>query len=498
MTRGERVIAFIERYCPVPEGSKVGQPLVLDEFQRRFILDVYDNPHGTNKAVLSVSRKNGKTVTIAAIALAHIAGPEAVENSQIVSGARSRDQAALVFKAASKMVNLSPELRSRVKSVPSSKTLVGLSKGVEYRALAADGATAHGLSPILAILDEAGQVKGETDEFFDAITTSQGAYDNPLLIIISTQAPSDKSYLSLEIDDALSKADPHTVVHLYAADKDCDLMDEAQWKKANPSSFRSVADIRRLAEAAMRVPAKEPAFRNLILNQRVEMFAPFVGRTTWKACSGPISDLTGRKVYAGLDLSSVQDLSSLVLVWDENGETHVKPYFWTPTTGLRDRAKADRQPYPRWVDEGHLLTCPGASIDYEFIARFMASLPVTYLGIAYDRWRIEQFKAAMKKADLPEGLQDVMQEFGQGFQSMAPALDALEKDLLDGRLRHADHPVLTMCSVNAVVESDAAGNRKLTKKKSTGRIDGMVALAMAKGIQSAAVESAGEYQMLVF
>ena len=74
MTRAERVIAFIERYCVTPEGAHVGQPLVLAGFQRDFIRDVYDNPAGTRRALLSVSRKNGKSGLIAGLLLAHLRG----------------------------------------------------------------------------------------------------------------------------------------------------------------------------------------------------------------------------------------------------------------------------------------------------------------------------------------------------------------------------------------------------------------------------------------
>ena len=174
MTRGERVIAFIERYCKAPEGAHVGQPIVLEDFQKKFILDVYDNPHGTHTAILSIARKNGKTALIAGILLAHLIGPEAQQNSQIVSGALSRDQAAIVFKLAVKMINLNEALQDLVHIIPSTKTLVGLAKNVEFRALSAEGKTTHGLSPILAILDETGQVKGPQDEFVDAVVTAQG------------------------------------------------------------------------------------------------------------------------------------------------------------------------------------------------------------------------------------------------------------------------------------------------------------------------------------
>ncbi|WP_033395031.1 terminase large subunit domain-containing protein, partial [Brachymonas chironomi] len=146
MTRAERVIAFIERHCVTPEGAHVGKPLLLADFQKGFIRAVYDNEQGTRRAYLSIARKNGKSGLIAGLLLAHLIGPEAKQNSQIVSGAMSRDQAALVFSLASKMVMQSPKLSKLVKIIPSGKRLIGLPLNVEFRALAADGKTAHGLS----------------------------------------------------------------------------------------------------------------------------------------------------------------------------------------------------------------------------------------------------------------------------------------------------------------------------------------------------------------
>lgn len=188
---GEKVILFIERYCLVPEGKLVGKPLRLLNFQKRFITEVYDNPNGTNHGILSIGRKNGKTALIACLLLAHLVGPVAIQNSQIVSGALSREQAALVFNLAVKMINLNPDLQNIIRIIPSGKRLIGTLMNVEYKALAADGKTAQGLSPILAILDEVGQVQGSQSAFVDAITTAQGAHDKPLLLTISTQAAND-------------------------------------------------------------------------------------------------------------------------------------------------------------------------------------------------------------------------------------------------------------------------------------------------------------------
>ena len=142
MTRAARIIEFLERYVLTPDGASVGKPLVLAEFQKQFIQDVYGSPHGTRRAILSVARKNGKSGLIAGLLLAHLVGPEAKQNAQIVSGAMSRDQAALVFNLASKMVQLSPKLSSIVRIIPSGKRLLGLPLNTEYKALAADGKTA--------------------------------------------------------------------------------------------------------------------------------------------------------------------------------------------------------------------------------------------------------------------------------------------------------------------------------------------------------------------
>jgi phage terminase large subunit-like protein len=191
--------------------------LKLMKFQRDFIKGIYDNKHGTSRAYLSVARKNGKSALIAGIVLAHIIGPEARLNSQIVSGARSREQASLVFKLAEKMIRLSPELYKLIKIVPSSKMLIGLPMNVEYKAISAEAGTAHGLSPVLAILDEVGQVRGPTDSFIEAIETAQGAHDDPLLIAISTQAATDGDLFSIWLDDAKNAKDRRIVSHVYTA-----------------------------------------------------------------------------------------------------------------------------------------------------------------------------------------------------------------------------------------------------------------------------------------
>jgi phage terminase large subunit-like protein len=478
---GLKVIRFIEKYCVVPEGTLVGKPFKLAPFQKRFIRDVYDNPAGTNYAHLSIGRKNGKTGLIAALVLAHIDGPVAQQNSHILSGARSRDQASFVFRLASKMVQLSPVLRDRIKIIPSTKKLVGLAMNTEYQAISAEAKTALGNSPVLAILDEVGQVLGPQDDFVDAVTTAQGAYDNPLLISISTQSPNDGDLFSIWLDDAQTSDDPHTIVHLYAAEPDADVMDPKAWKAANPALglFRSREDLKRQAEKASRMPSAENTFRNLILNQRVSTFSPFVSRNVWEANSGEPLPMEGRTVYGGLDLSARKDLTALVLIFEEDGKKHVHPFFWVPEEGIVERSKRDRVSYDVWAKQGFLRTTPGNTVDYSFVVRDIAEIlsVCDVESIRFDRWRIDLLRKEAER----EGLEFPLVPFGQGFKDMSPALDSLEEDLLNSNILHGGHPVLQMCAANSVVVTDTAENRKLNKQKAIGRIDGMVALTMSYG-----------------
>jgi phage terminase large subunit-like protein len=425
---------------------------------------------------------------IACLLLAHLVGPEAKLNSQLVSGARSRDQAALVFALASKMVQLSPELSKLVRIVPSGKRLIGLAMNTEFRALAADGTTAHGLSPVFAILDEVGQVKGPQDDFVDAITTAQGAHDEPLLVAISTQAPTDADLFSVWLDDAERSNDPSIVCHVYTAPEGCELDDEAAWKAANPALdlFRSRRDVEEQAAQAKRMPAAENTFRVLTLNQRVNMVSAFVSPGVWKLGNGVPGELDGL-VYGGLDLSATTDLTALVLTCRKNGLVHVQPHFWMPQDSVAEAARRDRAPYDVWVKQGFLRTTPGKVIDYDFVARDIGEIcsGLTIGKLGFDRWRMDRMKGALER----QGVELPLEPFGQGFVSMSPALDALEADLLNGIVRHGGHPVLAMCAANAVAVPDPAGNRKLDKSKATGRIDGMVALAMAEGVEAMSIEA---------
>jgi phage terminase large subunit-like protein len=480
-TRGDRNIAWIEAHCRIPEGKFVGQPVRLSEFQRSVIKGIYDSP--TRRAIISFGRKNAKTTLSAFLLLLHLVGPEARPNSQLYSAAQSRDQAAILFGLAAKVVRLSPELKDFVGIRDTAKQLYCEELGTLYRALSADASTAYGLSPVFTVHDELGQVKGPRSELYEALETASAAQEQPLSIVISTQAPTDADLLSLLVDDALAGADPTQKVWLFTAPMELDPFGDEAIRAANPAfdEFMNRDEVRKMAADAKRLPSREASYRNLVLNQRVEARSPFVSRSVWIENGDQPNDIEGLPVYGGLDLSSVSDLTALVLV-SEDGD--VVPTFWLPEEGLEVKARNDRVEYDVWADAGHLMTTPGRAIEYEFVAHHLRMVFDTYevRAIAFDRYNMRFLKPWLERAGFTEEELARFIEFGQGFVSMSPALRELEARLLGRKLRHGMHPVLQMCAANAVTVSDPAGSRKFTKAKATGRIDGMTALAMAVGV----------------
>lgn len=502
LTRAEKNIEWCERHIRIPEGRFVGQPLVMAEFMRDDFREIFDNPYGTRRAIISRGRKNAKTVETALLMLLFLCGPEARSNSQLYSAAQSRDQASVLFSLAAKMVRLSPVLSSVLVIRDTAKEIYCPELGSLYKALSAEASTAFGLSPRFVAHDELGQVKGPRSILYDALETATAAQDDPLSVIISTQAPTDADLLSVLIDDAKTDADPRTVLRINTAPDDLDPFSEDAIRAANPAFdvFMNQTEVRAMAEDARRMPARQAEFENLVLNRRVETSSPFVSRALWQSCGAePIPFPKGAVVYGGLDLSEVGDLTAQVLMSPVGDVWHVRPTFWLPGDGLRERARKDRVPYDVWASKGYVETTPGKTVDYEFVAAHLRQVFDRYdvRRMAFDRWNFRHLRPWLLKAGFTETeVEERFEEFGQGFQSMSPALRELEALLLAGKIAHGNHPVLTMCAANAVVQADPAGNRKLAKHKSRGRIDGMVSLAMATSVASAyETKPAPTYQM---
>jgi phage terminase large subunit-like protein len=486
LSRAERVMAFIEDLT-VTSGADSGKKLLLRPWQKRFIRSVYrENQRGirmVRTAVLSMARKNGKTQLAAALALCHLCGPEAESRGEVYACANDRFQAGKIYNEMEAIVMHHPWLCARVNISSFTKSMTDVYNGSIYYTLTSEAKTKMGLSPSFVVYDELGQANSR--ELYDAMDSAMGARKEPLMLVISTQAADSYAPLSHLIDygikvNAGEIKDNSFLLTLYAAPEDADPWVEETWELANPAlgDFRSREDVKRLAGQAQRMATKENAFRNLILNQRVASEARFMEPSAWRACGQEPIIPQGARVWAGLDIGSTRDLTALVIAYcDQNGDWNVKPWVWVPGN-LRDKGEEDGVPYEVWERQG-LIISSGVATDPRAVARKIAEINGTnpIQGLAFDRWRIHELKRELEGI----GCRVPLVEHGQGYKDMTPAVDCVERFIIQEKIRHGLNPVLTWCANNAVVVKDPAGGRKFDKSntKYRSRIDALVAMAMA-------------------
>jgi phage terminase large subunit-like protein len=387
-------------------------------------------------------------------------------------------------------------LSSKCKLLGNTARITHRSDGSVYRAISSDAGGSFGQGIDFVVYDELAQAKTRT--LYDMLMTSLGSQVEPLMMIISTQSPANDHIMS-ELVDYGAKIrqgeieDPSFTAHVYRADEDCDLMDEKQWRKANPAlgDYRSLKEMRDTMKRAVEVPSLEAAVRNLYLNQRVAAEAPFLTPNVWRKNDGEVDPKLfhdGRPVFGGLDLSSKTDLSAMVLCCtDDDMNAHLMTTVWTPSDTLMARAARDRAPYDAWHRAGYLNAVPGSALDYEFLARDIAEITtgMNVTRLSFDRWRIDILKQDFARI----GFMPKLIPHGQGYKDMSPAVDAFLELAIAGKLRHGNHPILRWCVSNTFIETDAAGNRKPTKARSWGRIDAAVAGIMAVSAMKCSTEA---------
>nr|WP_298797642.1 terminase TerL endonuclease subunit [uncultured Acetobacter sp.] len=484
-TRAERLICWIERLT-VTSGALAGEPMRLDEWQKVIIRALYDTDDDglryVRTGVISMGRKNGKTGLASALALAHLCGPEAVRRGQVLSAAADRGQASIVFDEMVAFALEQPHLAARLVVRAFNKTVEDSVTGSIYKALSADARKAHGLSPTFAIADEVAQWRDR--DLFDALKTGGGAHRESLLLGISTRSPDSDNPLEELLRYGASVADgtfPDRTFKsfVWSAPMGADPWAEATWRMANPAlgTFRSLEDIRSQAMQAMRVPSQEAAFRSYTLNQPVAADVRFLRPDDWDACAEEAD--TAGPCYCGLDLASgASDLTAFTFYWPETGKLVVKAFL--PSELVEVKQSEDHAPYREWVSAGLIEVIPGRAIDRAWLAAWIADAieGLDVVSIGTDRWGLRDLIAVCDR----EGISLPFAPVGMGFKDQSPAITAFETVVLQGTLKHGGNPLLRWAVSNAAIDTDPAGNRKLSKQRARGRIDPLVASVVAVGL----------------
>ena len=472
------------------KGKWAESPFELLDWQEQIVRDLFGivKPNGYrqfNTAYVEVPKKNGKSELAASLALLLLCA-DGEERAEVYGCASDRQQATIVFDVAADMVRMCPALNKRVKILASTKRIIYQPTNSFYQVLSAEAYSKHGFNISGVIFDE---LHAQPDRrLFDVMTKGSGdARTQPLYFLITT-AGNDTNSICYEIHgkakDILEgrKIDETFYPVIYGADDSDDWTSPEVWRKANPSLGQTI-DIEKVQAAcnsAKLTPSEEIPFRQLRLNQWLNYEQRWLSRRQIDDCKVDFDerDLEGRVCYGGLDLSSTSDLTSFVLVFPptvDDDKYYVLSYFWLPEETISLRVRRDHVPYDVWQRQGFFNVTEGNVVDYNAIEFFIRKLGERYRieSVCFDRWNATQLSINL------DGEGFTMVAFGQGFSSMSAPTKELERLILEKKIAHNGHPVLSWCLENVCLERDAADNIKMSKKKSNEKIDGAIALVMA-------------------
>jgi phage terminase large subunit-like protein len=499
-------IAFFEECLCLNGGQFEGKPFLLIDWQAFVIGSIYgwkrknDNTRRFRVAYIETPKGSGKSPMAAAIGLKGLVADNE-PRSEVYAAATYQAQAMVLFRDAVAFYDQSELLKKRLTASGIGEkrwNLSYLATGSFFRVISSEKKGQSGPRPHVILLDEVHEHKDGT--IIEMLRAGFKFRRQPLMILI-TNSGHDKTSVCWEYHDMGVKIACEQIVndeffsYICSLDEndikdDKYLSDESLWSKVNPSLSYGIPGydyIRSQVTEAKGLPSKMSTVKRLCFCQWVESENPAISPEVWRACMDKDYDnsiLIDRKCWGGLDLSAVNDLTSFALVFEPSVEDpfwRLKVWFWVPGVGLVKKEESDHVPYIAWRDANYIIAINRASIEYEFVIADVNTICNTYSvqKIAFDRWNMKTFKKDLLRmgVNLPE-----LEEFGQGYKSMSPAIKVFEKKLLDSAIRHDGNPCLTWNAANVVAEEDEADNKKYIKPHSGGRIDGIIAAVMACGL----------------
>ena len=464
------------------KGEWAGQPIHLEPWEEFIIGSLFgwkraDGTRRFRDAYVEVARKNGKTEIASGVGLL-LAFFDNEGGAEVYAAATKRDQAKIVWDEAARMVKASAGLRARIKSTVGSLFIEGSAS--KFAPLGADADTLDGLNVHGALVDEVHAHRNRA--LWDVLGTASGARRQPVRFAITT-AGYDRKSLCWELhtfgravlDGLEGPAADATFIYIATLDDGDDPFDEANWPKANPNLDVSVKrdELREQASRAQAMPGALNSFLRLRMNVWTQQSSRWADMEAWDECNTPPVFAPEAPRFGGLDLASTRDIAAYVVISPApDGYLDVRPFFWCPAEGIRQRSLRDGVPYDVWADAGLITATPGNVTDYDRIRSDIRDI-ADDLGsgpTGYDRWNASQLVTQLQEdgADLIP--------VGQGFQSLSSPMREAEKLIVGRKLRHGGNPVLRWMVGNVQASQDPAGNLKPDREKSADKIDGFAAL----------------------
>ena len=475
-------------------GALAGEPFELMPWQMFVAGSLFgwfkrDDSYRFETAYVSVPKKSGKSVFMGAVALLR-GFFDGEAGSEVYSIATTREQANIVWREAFELQRRSQNpLVKRLKVFEGVKNIHDDVTRSKFQPLSADKDSGDGVNPYCLIADEVHRYKSA--ELLNMLKESMKTRRNKLVLEITT-AGWDRNSMCYEHDEYSQKILTRTSENeewfafiCRADDEDRDEWDDPEvWAKANPSFGICIQgrDIQTTVQEISGIPSMMNDFLRYRLNIWTEQAERAIDLPRWVASgegSPGMAALKGRQCFGGLDLASNKDLAAFALAFPMLPEVAVLLWLWCPEVGALKRSKEDRAPYDRWIANNLMRATDGDTTNYDTVERDILSvLEFFELGaLAYD---------PHNSGNLPHRLADVLGEtkvvkFYQGFGNMAAPCKELERLYLEGNLKHGNNEALNWMANNAAWRVNEYNDKRFDREKSSEKIDGMVAVAMAIG-----------------
>jgi len=494
----DRAIRFFETVLRLNGGEFEGKPFILLPWQAFIVGSLFgwkkaDGYRRFRVAYVESGKGSGKSPLAAGIGMYGLVADNE-PRAEVYAAATKKDQAMILFRDAVAMREQSPALRQRLKTSGTGEKTWNLSyeaTGSFFRPISADDGQS-GPRPHISLIDEVHEHKD--DKVIKMMRAGTKGRRQALMFMITnsghdrTSVCYDYHEYGRKVAAGLVEDDAFFAFICSLDEGDDPFKDESCWPKANPSFGYTFGAqyLRELVTTARGMPSQESIVRRLNFCQWVESASPWIHADAWLACEHPfdIESLRGERCYGGLDLSGSRDLTAFALYFPRVKRAFVE--FWTPGDTLLDREKTDRVTYDVWRKKGFIHAPAGKAVDYGVVARRIAELSAKFdiAAIAFDAYRIKYMEPELAGA----GVDVDLVPHGQGFYKaqdsglwMPRSIELLEKDIAEEAIQILPNPCLRWNAASAVLEADNKDNRIFAKKKATGRIDGVVALAMARG-----------------
>ncbi|QIB36987.1 terminase large subunit [Rhizobium oryzihabitans] len=490
--KGEKAVQFLRALNhPKSEDGKFDLPLFWERIVRRIYGPCFPDGRRQVKTVFILLPRGARKTTMGAgLALLHTVGYERVPSGQVFVAGSAEEDARIAFDEAVSIVDETEWLQEKMKPTESTFVLEHRLSKAKFRALASAKRGKLGKTANFVLADELINWEGEIARtMWAALRTSLNKTTGSLLIII-TQAGRGQENLAYERLKYARRVqsgeieDPRFLPVLFETEPDADWQDEDLWHFVNPGladGYPDIDGLRTMANEAREQPAERDNFRQYHLNTWLDYSAsPFVSMPVYDEGNfrPDLDELEANQTpcYLGVDLSKTTDLTAVVAAWGdrENGYA-VHPWFYLPRDNLLKRGAREGVNYALWEEQGHITLTEGNVVDYHAVEAHIKELCARF------NVREIAFDPALARNSinnlLDEGLPVV--EFRQGWLTMSPAINELERAILSRQFQHGGHPILRWHFDNIAIREDSSGNRSFHKAKSKDHIDGAVATAMA-------------------